>query len=167
MTDDARDLSPDAGSPARSTLSRELGDFLIELSIGVHRYAMYPPGHPSLGQSVQGIARRLGPLLDARGQLNIGVARRQLVVEGVATDQNHPVLSELARRLHDLQLGAVSFDVGVSSQEVVELLATLSAEVDPRDVPLGLRPAEAFPRWMARKASPMACALDAHADTVA
>ena len=27
-------------------LSRELSEFLIELSIGLHKNAIYPPGHP-------------------------------------------------------------------------------------------------------------------------
>src|SRR5439155_14068454 len=32
----------------RAMLSRDLADFLIELSIAVHKHAMYPEGHPSL-----------------------------------------------------------------------------------------------------------------------
>jgi hypothetical protein len=133
--------------PGTRALSKELGDFLIELSIGVHRFAMYPPGHPTLEPAVRGIVRRLGPLLANRHSLNIGVARRQLVIEGVATDEKHPVLSEMARRLHELQLGAVSFEVGATGQEISDLLRTLSEEVDPDAVPLGLRPSEELPTW--------------------
>ena len=29
-----------------ATLSRELSDFLIEFSIGLHKNAIYPAGHP-------------------------------------------------------------------------------------------------------------------------
>ncbi|MDT8340470.1 MAG: hypothetical protein RQ751_03070 [Longimicrobiales bacterium] len=144
--DSAADSRPDA--PAiQATLSRDLGDFLIELSIGVHRYAMYPPGHPSLGPVVQGIIRRLGPLLASRGRLSLGAAHRQLVIEGVATDRNHPVLSELARRLHEQQLGAISIHRGASGEEIVGLLGTLARELDPDETPLGLLPAEEIPQW--------------------
>jgi hypothetical protein len=139
---------PQSGGPTgTATLSKELGDFLIELSIGVHRYAMYPPGHPSLEPAVRGIVRRLGPLLANRSSLNIGVARRQLVIEGVATQEKHPVLSEMARRLHELQLGAVSFQVGATGAEISDLLTTLSQEVDPHGTPLGLRPSKELPTW--------------------
>ena len=131
----------------RTTLSKELSDFLLELSIAVHRYAMYPEGHPSLQPAVENLFRRLVPVLDAHGSLNIGVAQRQLVIGGVATEERHPVLSELARRLHDLQLGAISFQSGVSGEEIIRLLATLAADVDPYETPLGLLPAEEFPTW--------------------
>ena len=81
-----------------ATLSREFSQFLIELSMAVHRYAMYPPDHPSLAPSVE---RRGGPdcqtFSRARPAVSIGVAQRQLVIEGVATDSRHPVLSDLAR----------------------------------------------------------------------
>lgn len=133
--------------PGTAALTKELADFLIELSIGVHRYAMYPPGHPSLGPAVQGVVRRLGPLLARRPSLNIGVARRQLVIEGVATDQKHPVLSEMARRLHELQLGAVTFEAGVGGDEIIQLLSTLAQDVDPDETPLGLLPVEQLPSW--------------------
>src|SRR5258708_12135336 len=37
-----------AASAARATLSRELSEFLIELSIALHPHPMYPHAHPSL-----------------------------------------------------------------------------------------------------------------------
>ena len=33
---------------AQATISRDLSEFLVELSIGVHRNAMYPAGHRML-----------------------------------------------------------------------------------------------------------------------
>lgn len=134
-------------TPQRTTLSKELSDFLLELSIAVHRYAMYPEGHPSLEPAVENLFRRLAPVLDRHGSLNIGVAQRQLVIGGVATEARHPVLSELARRLHELQLGAISFQVGVGGEEIIRLLATLAQDLDPYETPLGLLPEEELPSW--------------------
>lgn len=128
-------------------LSRELSEFLVELSIGVHRYAMYPPGHPSLAPVVENIIGRLAEIFRERETLAVGVAQSQLVVEGVATDQRHPVLSDLAHRLHSHQLAAVSFDKGVRAPEVVRLLEVLSEEPDRGGTPLGLLPPEDFPTW--------------------
>lgn len=140
------DAPPESG-PSRKALSRGLSEFLIEFSIGVNRYAMYPAGHPSLAPAVEGILRRLAQLFTARQSLNIGVARRQLVIEGVATEEKHPVLSELARRLHDFQLGAITFEAGVGADEVLGVLATLGQELEPEDTPIGLLDPAEIPSW--------------------
>src|SRR5437879_11155755 len=92
----------------RATLSRDLADFLIELSIALHKHAMYPEGHPSLAPAAAGVTRRAERLLQDRSTLSLGVARQQLVIEGVATDPKHPVLAELAGRLHRHHLGAMT-----------------------------------------------------------
>src|SRR5439155_1075262 len=84
----------------RATLSRDLADFLIELSIALHKHAMYPEGHPSLAPAAAAVTRRAAQLLEDRATVSLGVARNQLVIEGVATDPKHPVLRELAGRLH-------------------------------------------------------------------
>lgn len=134
-------------SPQRATLSRELGEFLIELSIGVHRYAMYPAGHPSLRPAVENLVLRMSRLFESRASLDIGVAHEQLVIEGVATEVRHPVLSDLARKLHGHQLAAVSLRSGVGMRELEELLALLAEETDRDAEPIGLRPPGSLPEW--------------------
>src|SRR2546430_16155973 len=104
-----------APSGERTTLSRDLADFLIELSIALHKHAMYPEGHPSLAPAAAGVTRRAELLLEDRTTLSLGVARQQLVIEGVATDPKHPVLAELAARLHPHHLRAVTFRPGVEA----------------------------------------------------
>ena len=51
----------------QASLSRELSEFLTALSIGGHRYAMYPAGHPSHN----------------RPSVSIGVAARQPKITAV------------------------------------------------------------------------------------
>ncbi|HVH08281.1 MAG TPA: hypothetical protein VM736_00660 [Gemmatimonadales bacterium] len=129
---------PPSGSGAPATLARELADFLIELSIALHKHAMYPEGHPSLHPAATALTHRAALLLDSRPALALGVARRQLVIEGVATDPKHPVLAELAGRLHRHHLGAVTFRRGVDPAEVAAALATLAADPERGGSPLGL-----------------------------
>src|SRR5512139_3778471 len=128
--------------PERAALSRELADFLIELSIALHKHSMYPEGHPSLEPAVVGVTRRAEHLFEGRNSLALGVARNQLVIEGVATDPRNPLLAELAGRLHRHHLGAVTFQRGVRVNEVVELLRTLAVDAERTGAPIGLRPAE-------------------------
>lgn len=131
----------------QSTLSRDLGEFLIELSIALHKHSMYPQGHPSLQPAAAGVLRRLVQLLRERGTLSLGVARHQLIIEGVATDSKHPVLSELAGRLHRHHLGAVSFARGIEGGELEEALKLLSTEPGRGVEAIGLQPRDLIPHW--------------------
>lgn len=142
----ARNVTAGA-SKGRAALSKELSDFLIEFSIALHKHAMYPAGHPSLGPAAASVARRTRPLLADRGTLSLGVARLQLVIEGVATDPNNPVLRELAGRLHRHHLGAVTFRAGVAASEIQHMLSVLAVEADRTDEPLGLGPRERLAQW--------------------
>src|SRR5438045_5852088 len=137
------------GAPAMTatSLSRELADFLIELSIALHKHAMYPEGHPSLAPAAAGVTRRAEHLFEERTLLALGVARQQLVIEGIATDAKNPVLSELAGRLHRHHLGAVTFHRGLRATEVAEVLRTLAADAERTGDPLGLGPPEQLRAW--------------------
>ncbi|MCC6991608.1 MAG: hypothetical protein IT181_21585 [Acidobacteria bacterium] len=107
---------------------------------------MYPPGHPALARVADGVLQRLARLFVDREQVAIGVARRQLIVEGVATDQAHPVLRRLAESLHAHQLGAVSLLRGVDVAEVSAALRVLATEPEQGGA-IGLRPPETRPSW--------------------
>src|ERR1700720_4616888 len=97
--------------PTVATLSRELADFLVELSITLNKHAIYPQSPPLLHGAVDGVANRLGTLfVGERESLSIGVARRQLIIEGVATDPLNAVLKELAQRLHEHHVGAANWE---------------------------------------------------------
>jgi hypothetical protein len=130
-----------------AALSRELSDFLIELSIGLHKNAIYPPGHPLLDSATSGIARRVDALLQERASLSLGVARKQLIIEGVATDENNPVLGDLAQRLHRHHLGAVKFSQGATAEEIADVLSTVAVDAGRRARPLGLEGPEVLQQW--------------------
>lgn len=130
-------------APAQSqsgALSRELRDFLIQLSITIHRYGMYPEGHPSLGPTLENVHGLLEEVLATRATLSIGVARSQLVIEGIATDPKNPVLLELAARMHRHHIGAVTFRRGMLSDELHEFLGEVAQDPDRTGNPIGLNP---------------------------
>ena len=99
-------MSQSPGTPERETLSTELIEFLVEFSVALHRTLMYPAGHPSQEKSADGVVQRLNILLQDRPSISIGVARSQMVIEGVATDQKHPLLRTLAEKFHQQPAGA-------------------------------------------------------------
>src|SRR5205809_546117 len=131
----------------KAALSRELADFLIELCIALHKHSMYPEGHPSLAPAATSVTRRAEHLFENRTTLALGVARQQLVIEGVATDPKNPLLSELAGRLHRHHLGAVTFHRGLRVSEVVDVLKTLAIDAERTGEPLGLGAPEQLRAW--------------------
>lgn len=138
--------------PERATLSRDLSDFLVELSVALHRHSMYPTGHPALIPAIESVIRRADKLLEDRPQIAFGVARRQLIIDGVTTDAGQPVLRRLADSLHRHHIGAVSIMRGLDVQELGEALHALSAEAE-REGPIGLKPEAA--NWPHFKVHPL------------
>ena len=123
---------------AAVAISRELADFLLELSITLNKHAIYPTKHPLLDLAIYGVANRLALLFDeSRDSLSIGVARRQLIIEGVATDPYNPVLKELAQRLHKHHIGALKFLRGIGREELAEALAALALDPTRTEKPIG------------------------------
>ena len=56
--------------------------------------------------------------------------RYQLIIDGVATDPNQPVLRRLAEDLHRHHLGAISILPGIEADEIASALHTLAEEQD-------------------------------------
>lgn len=131
----------------QGALSRELSDFLIQFSIALHRYGMYPAGHPSLGPTVDYLMNHLTDLVANIGTLSLGVARTQLVIEGVATDPKNAVLKDLASRLHRHHIGAITFRRETTHMEVHELLEMIAVDPDRSGKPIGLDPNIHKPIW--------------------
>jgi len=145
--------------PERATLSRELADLLVELQIALHKHAIYPPDHPLVEAAVDGVVRRLRGWLAERDVLSIGVARKQLILDGVATDPDHPLLRELASRLHRHHLGAVKIGAGIPAEEVADLLATIGSEpARAAGDSLGMRTGELNERWTKARLYPLSYA---------
>ncbi|GIW51014.1 MAG: hypothetical protein KatS3mg081_0369 [Gemmatimonadales bacterium] len=136
-----------SASTRAAALPRELAEFLIELSIALSKHAMYPADHPSLKPAAEAVIRRLDRLLAGRSSVALGVARSQLVIEGMATDPKNPVLKELAGRLHRHHLGAMTFKPGTTLEELSDLLHVLSRDPERGAEPLGLGPASRLRAW--------------------
>jgi hypothetical protein len=138
--------SPPTGG-GEKVLSRELSTFLVEFSIALHKNQIYPPGHPHLTTALLGFTDRVHALLASRPSLSIGVARKQLVIEGVATDPDNPLLKELALKLHRHQLGAVKILPDVADHELAEFLALLVQDPYLTSRPLGRSDSTDLRRW--------------------
>ncbi|MBK5188489.1 MAG: hypothetical protein JJD97_09590, partial [Gemmatimonadaceae bacterium] len=105
-----------------------MADLMVELSVGLHKYSMYPDGHPLLESAVSGLTRRLSLALAERQMIAIGVARNHLVIDGVATDPSHAVTRDLALKLFRREIGAVRLYEGVQELELQEVLKSIARD---------------------------------------
>lgn len=108
---------------------------------------MYPGGHPSLATAEGRVLQRLAPLLKGKGQLAVGVASEQLVIDGVATDTKNHLLRNLALRLHGHRLAGFKLHTGVTAGEMTGFLERLAQ--DPKTIgnePIALAGSNAT-RW--------------------
>jgi hypothetical protein len=128
-----------ARGPNASALSRELGDFLVEFSIVLHKRSMYPAGHPHLQNSAVRFVNRMSSLLEGRDSVTLGVARHRLVIESVTTDPNNALLRDLAHRLHRHRIASVQLIRGATLEEVEAVLTALSEDPQRGDGPIGRR----------------------------
>ncbi len=91
--------------------------------------------------------QRLAALLAERPSVSIGVARRQMVIEGVATDPKHPILRTLAEKFHKQHIGAIVFERGVTPIEIADMMRTVAVEAEKGERPLGLGDPERLRVW--------------------
>ena len=127
---------------------------MIEFSIALHKYSMYPDSHPSLRPAAAAVVMRAEELLSDRVQIAFGIARRQLIIEGAATNPAQPVLRRLAEWLNRHQLGAVTIRRGLEVVELGEALRALAQEPEQAG-PLGLAPPEARSAWSHLRLHPL------------
>lgn len=115
-------------STPTDALTRDMADLLVELSVGLHKYSMYPDGHPLLESAVSGLTRRLALALSERQMIAIAVARNHLVLDGVPTDPGHAATRDLALKLFRREIGAIRLYEGVQETELQEMLKVIARE---------------------------------------
>jgi hypothetical protein len=136
------------GVAPSESLSREHTELLVELAVALHKSAIYPLGHPILKAGVERLAQHLGDALQNYPTISIGVARQQLVIEGIATNSEHPHLRALAQHLHDQQIGAVRFTRGVERDELLDFLTTVVGDSGRGEAPpLGVQGEQVLRKW--------------------
>ena len=131
----------------RSATQRDLVEIVVELAVCVHKRGMYPPTHPILAGAVEAVHARCAQHLATHGPISLGIANRTLFIDGVQADGDHPLLRDLAHRLHEHALGAVGFDPSITRLELEEWIAAVSESTLRTGEPLGLRPAGERDRW--------------------
>jgi hypothetical protein len=119
-------------------LSPDVAALLTELAAALNRRGMYPPGHPALARAARSVAEKARPPLEARGELLLAVARDRILHGGDASDRSHPMLRDLADRLHRRRIGGLRLERGFDEEEASALLDALAREPEPEGAGPGL-----------------------------
>ena len=130
-----------------ASLPAELQELALELALTLHARAMYPSGHPLLQAALERLRGRIQNGLDQRGEISLGIAHHQVVIEGVATDDSHPLLRAFALHLHQHQIAALRISAGAEPEELDDFLTTLSTPALRTDQPLGVLGPDVLQRW--------------------
>ncbi len=139
---------PPPEPPEKPALPRDLILFFVQFSVALNKSRAYPSGHPVLAAAVDVVLQNIAALFQRRPMLTIGVSRSQLFVDGAASDEEHPVLRDLAERLHRHQLAAIQMRPGIGGEEIADLFQGLAAESWRQGRPLGLEPMDQLvARW--------------------
>lgn len=108
---------------------------LIRLGVALTRRRSYGPSHPMVVEAEQALVTALQQGLSAGSALAIGVAHRQLVVDGVPFEHGGLIAEDLAERLHRRGVGALTIQRGVALEGLQALLAWLSLREGTESVP--------------------------------
>lgn len=125
-------------TPARSrALAGTAGEhdplrvLLVRLTVALNRRRAYAPAHPMVTQAEEALVVALGDVLAAKPSFTLGVAHRELLLDGEPLAGEGATARELAERLHRRGVGAITFEGTVSVEAARAALTWLAT--DPRD----------------------------------
>ena len=115
--------------PRADTASKvaQYEEVLRRMASGVRAGQLYAREHPLLGKSVDGLLAGLKPLLQAAPSVAVGIVGDELVVADTPMPKASASMGELIRRLKDQQIERISFDRGVTAEEVLAFMLALAA----------------------------------------
>ena len=131
-----RSEPPPEGSPEPAPA---VGAFVRAFASALQKWMMYPEGHESLEPALDGLVEAGRDALADRDEIELALSEGRLRVQGSPVDGENPVLTGLARRLHDEQLRSLSFRPGLTRSELADVLSLLSDAVSSEEA-LGGRP---------------------------
>ena len=87
---------------------------------------MYPPGHPSVQETMDKAVRSFDMVLGDHEQLTVMVTRDSLICNDEKISASSTELTDLAMLLHELDIAAVVFHTGLTVDDLYAVLAILT-----------------------------------------
>ncbi len=120
-------MSAAAPSPAVPTTVQSI---LSRLAMAIARRRSYADGHPMAVQADEALTAALTAYLAGETSLALGVANRELLLDGAVLPATSTVVRDLATRLHGMGIGAIKLQRGVTVEAVTQLVRLLSRRLN-------------------------------------
>ena len=111
--------------------ARLLSDAVIELNISGHNVSVYPKGHHLIDKSLDRAFDFLAKLFQLRDEITLAVAKDTLIIDDHFLDKNNPVFREFALTLSDRNIAYVTFQRGLSRDDIYAFQRFLLKEDHP------------------------------------
>ncbi|MDQ3487486.1 MAG: HD-GYP domain-containing protein [Acidobacteriota bacterium] len=102
-------------------------DVLRRFAAGVRASQLYAREHPLLARSVEGLLAALRPLLQSAPSLTVGIVGGQFVVADTPMPKASAAMGELIKRLKEQHVERISFERGVSQDELLALVLAIGS----------------------------------------
>ena len=104
--------------------------FLVNLQVGIRKFSMYSGSHPIIPEMIAALTAQCQALLETTDALQIGVTKDEVLYQGAPVGKTNPIIGELARSLHQVNLVGITFHRELAPPDVrrfLELLADFRA----------------------------------------
>jgi putative nucleotidyltransferase with HDIG domain len=105
---------------------RVADDFIRRLAAAIRGAQLYSPGHPLVTRALGALAETCSQLLADQSTITIGIVGVDVVVGDLPIPRSRETFGELVRRLKRLGIERITFDRGVTPDEIATLVHTIS-----------------------------------------
>ena len=106
---------------------RYLLNVLIHLNVGIRKLSLYHASHPVIPEIISGILNEFNTIFEFADTILLTVAKDEIIYQGSPIAKNHPVVRELGRLLHQLNLIGVTLRKGLSQDDLLRFLVLISS----------------------------------------
>ncbi|MFQ5597308.1 MAG: HEAT repeat domain-containing protein [Nitrospiria bacterium] len=104
---------------------------LFEMQIGIRKLSIYPPTHPVIPKIIDNISKRFSALFEFVDAISLGIAKDEILYEGTSVSHANPVIKELAKMLHRLNLIGITFSQNLGEEEILKFLKMIADARSP------------------------------------
>lgn len=101
-------------------------ELLRRFASGVRAAQLYAQEHPLIDRNIQGLLGALKPLHQQLPSVTVGIIGAQLVVADTPLPRTSASMGELIKRLKEHQIERISFERGVTSEELATFMHTVA-----------------------------------------
>lgn len=104
-----------------------MAEFLIDFSTALKQDGVYGPNHPIARHHRERVLAKLQSTFRLQPRIHLHFAGETILCQDHFLDRRNPIYRQLAKQISGLGIAGISFDAGVSAQEVTGFLSALNA----------------------------------------